>query len=84
MKTEVRKSGLVVPEESKPEPKKRGYLEIENDTDRRLAHAALQSLVHLTGSWIAPDQARIKAQKRLVRQLAELLLGDDIDFEERT
>lgn len=82
---EQRPSGLVAPKEpEKPKPV-RGYLEIEDDCDRKDAGKELSTLNQMfctSGIRFGSDDRR-KAQKQLVRQLAQLLLGENVEFEEK-
>jgi hypothetical protein len=79
---EVRKSGLVAPLEPKqPEPR-RGPLELRHKRDA--AHAALQQLVHILGNRLAAPVDVREQQMLAVDYLAQLLLGADVCFEEKT
>lgn len=85
-KYEQKASGLVVPVQppSKP-PRQFGAVEFMGESDRAKAHKALQSLSYLTDySAIKIDEPRKAAHRKLIWGLAELLLGDDVCFEERT
>ena len=81
MKMEERKSGLVVPvtEAMKPE-REFGAVEFENKDDRDKVYWAISRMMRLTdGAGMikrppAEDQKRI-AQRALIRNLGELLLG---------
>lgn len=84
----VRESGLAVPAEKPkpPAPPEPWSLEFTGDK-RREAHGALQrlySLADTSGGIKLPGWQKSELRKRLIRQLADVLVGEDAGFCELT
>ncbi len=85
MDLEQRPSGLVVPRQAPDKSaRKYGPLEFRSESERKEAHKAFQKLASITqekNGIKLPEDELHKAQWKAIQSLAEMLLGDDVDFE---
>lgn len=88
MKFQISPNGLALPPQTTKSPRHYGYLEVQYDKDRKRLQSCFTEMLNLNsvqraGIQIDSASSDCKYMRyKLIYELAQLLLGDDFDYEQ--